>query len=263
MSDAAPDPRADPPPAFVQAKPLQRNPASGPLWAQLRQALIDYIAAEALRAHTRLPSEPELCDLFSVSRTVVREALNQLVNEGQVYRIQGRGTFVAGGREDHDFVGTTVGFSSDFRGTDRHIVRQVLNQTLRPATAREAKFMRIAIDAPIVAIERLLVVDRLPRLWVSTAILPAASPSLETIALENRSLYETLRRQYGIVFKHAERWIEAINADETIAELLQVELGEALVKIESISFDQNDVPVEYYVAYQRTDKSRLHFRIRS
>ena len=229
--------RNEPAPAFVQAKPLQRSAESGPLWAQLREALIDYIADEGLRAHTRLPSEPELCDLFSVSRTVVREALNQLVVEGQVYRIQGKGTFVAGGREDHDFVGTTIGFSSDFRGTDRHISRQVLDQKLRPATA-------------------------LPRLWVSTAILPVAAPSLETIALENRSLYETLRRQYGIIFKHAERWIEAIRADEAIADLLHVEPGEALVKIESISFDQDDLPVEYYVAYQRTDKSRLHFRIK-
>lgn len=254
--------RNEPAPAFVQAKPLQRSAESGSLWAQLREALIDYIADEGLLAHTRLPSEPELCDLFSVSRTVVREALNQLVVEGQVYRIQGKGTFVAGGREDHDFVGTTIGFSSDFRGTDRHISRHVLDQKLRPATAREAKFMRIAIDAPIVAIERLLVVDRLPRLWVSTAILPVAAPSLETIALENRSLYETLRRQYGIIFKHAERWIEAVKADEAIADLLHVAPGEALVKIESISFDQDDLPVEYYVAYQRTDKSRLHFRIK-
>lgn len=255
--------RASPSDNASELVPLDRAAERGPLWAQVREALLDFMASHSLRAHTRLPSEPELCELFSVSRTVVREALNQLVVEGQVYRIQGKGTFVAGAREDQDFVGTTVGFSSDFRGTNRQIVRKVLSQQLRAATAREAKFLRIAIDQPIVAIERLLTVDRTPRLWVATAILPAVAPSLETIPLENRSLYETLRRQYGIIFANAERWIEAINAEADIAAILQVEAGEALAKIESISFDQNEVPVEYYVAYQRTDKSRLHFRIRS
>ena len=254
---------ASPSETIETLSPLHREEGHGPLWSQLRAALIDFIMESGLKADDLLPSETELCRRFAVSRTVVREALNQLVVEGHVYRIQGKGTFVANGREDQDFLGTTVGFSSDFSTGNRQIYRKILKQGLRPATAREAKFMRIAIDDPVVELERLLVVDKVPRFWVSTALLPSAVPSMETVSMENKSLYETLRRQYGIVFSSAERWIEAFNADREAARMLDVPIGEALVRIESLSLDQSGLPVEYYTAIQRTDQSRLHFRIRS
>jgi len=244
------------------AAPLVRAPERGPLWAQLKSSLLDFIAGNDLAPHSRLPSEADLCARFSVSRTVVREALNQLVIEGHVYRIQGKGSFVSPPREDQDFVGTTVGFTSDFIGKNRQLTRRVLAQSLREATPREAKFLRLRPGEPVVGIDRLLSVDRVPRLLVHTAILASAAPSLETTPLENRSLYETLRRQYGIVFRHAERWLEAINADEALAQMLAIEAGAAVLKIESVSFGHDDTPLEYYVAYHRTDQSRLHFRVR-
>lgn len=68
-----------------------------PKHAQLRAILLDQIET-AWEPHTATPSERELMAQFGVSRATVREAIRQLVEEGKLYRVHGKGTFVAGER---------------------------------------------------------------------------------------------------------------------------------------------------------------------
>ncbi len=241
---------------------LVRDPElrTAPLWAQLRNHLLETI--RAMQPHDRLPSEGELCTRFAVSRTVVREALNQLVVERQVYKLQGKGTFVADRREQQDYIDSNFGFSSDFIGKDRTVTRRVLTQGLRPASAREAKFLRIETGEDVIGLDRVLSVDGAPRLLVRTAVRRELTPGLDTLPMENRSLYETMRRQYGVVLRRSERWIEALNVGPEEARLLDVEPGTAVIFLESCSYGERDAPVEYYTGYHRTDEARLHFVVK-
>ena len=84
--------------------------ADAPLWLQLRLHLKRQIEDGVLSPGEQLPSEAELCERFSVSRTVVREALGQLVVDGRIYKIKGKGAFVSKRKSDEEFVGTTMGF---------------------------------------------------------------------------------------------------------------------------------------------------------
>src|ERR1700724_1514653 len=65
-----------------------------PLYYQLKEVLRQQIKAGHLAPHTAIPSEPELVSRYHVSRATVRQALNELVNEGLLYRQHGKGTFV-------------------------------------------------------------------------------------------------------------------------------------------------------------------------
>ena len=240
-----------------------RAPRGRPLWAQLRQSLIDRISGGGLGPHARLPSEAELCAEFGVSRTVVREALNQLVVERRVYKIQGKGSFVADAREDQDFVGSTTSFSGDFVGKSHVVSRRVLSQRLRPASEREARMLRLdPSESRIVELDRLLTIDRTPRMLVYTVLRPSVVPGMENLPMHNKPLYDTLRRQYGIVFDKAERWIEATSAPREVADLLEIPPGAPILRIESLSSTPGGAMVEYYTAYHRSDQARLHFTIR-
>src|ERR1700680_2301875 len=74
-------------PILERSKPL-------PLYYQLKEVLKQQIRAGHLAPHTAIPSEPELVSNYQVSRATVRQALTELVHEGLLYRLHGKGTFV-------------------------------------------------------------------------------------------------------------------------------------------------------------------------
>ncbi len=65
-----------------------------PLYLQLTDALLKQIV-DVYQADDKLPTEMELCDEYAVSRTTVRLAMSELERRGSIYRIQGKGSFVA------------------------------------------------------------------------------------------------------------------------------------------------------------------------
>ncbi|MEI4472955.1 GntR family transcriptional regulator [Frigidibacter sp. MR17.24] len=243
-------------------KPTRRE-VSAPLWAQVKASLTALIQQDGLQEHARLPSEAELCERFNVSRTVVREAMSQMVHERLIYRLQGKGAFVAGRRDEQDFVGTTIGFSGELAERRKAVTRRVLRQEVALPTPRIAKLMRISEDTALVCIDRVLSVEGHPRMIVRWAMLEALVPGLQDVTMENRSLYDTVGRQYGVRLAKADRWIEAVSIPADEAALLEVAPGTSVLGIESVAQNPAGQIVEYYTARYLTDHSRLHFTVSS
>lgn len=232
--------------------------ADAPLWLQLRLHLKRQIEDGVLSPGEQLPSEAELCERFSVSRTVVREALGQLVVDGRIYKIKGKGAFVSKRKSDEEFVGTTMGFWEEMSGKGSQVQTKVLAQDLAEARERERAALRLDERSLVVRLRRLYVVDRTPTILVGTALPAVLVPGLERANLHNRSLYETVRQRYGLVPFRAERWIEAAVPDHEEAALLGIPAAAPVLGIESIAWLQGGLPMEYYYALHRTDETRLH-----
>jgi GntR family transcriptional regulator len=65
-----------------------------PLYRQVVTILRGQIADGHLRPGDKLPSEPELCEMYSVSRATIRQAMNELDRDGLIERAAGKGTFL-------------------------------------------------------------------------------------------------------------------------------------------------------------------------
>lgn len=233
-----------------------------PLWQQLAAAIDSDIQSKLLRPDQALPSENELIDRLGVSRTVVREALANLVRSGRIYKIRARGSFVAPEQPELRFLGSTLGSSDDLLATGQAVTTRTLEQREGTATADEALSLRIPEGVAVVRLRRLRSVNEVPWLLVETTLPLSLFPGVAKANLENRSLYEHLRRHYGVRPSGADRWLSARLPTEEEAGLLRVASADPVLGIESVAWGDDKMPFEYYRAVHRSGSSRFYVGIR-
>ena len=242
---------------LVREGQLSRE-SKDPLWLQLATVLQRAISDGLLVPDQALPSEAELIDMFAVSRTVVRDALAELVRRGVIYKIRAKGSFVSPPAADLRFIGSTEGSSADLAAAGRSSTTRILVQELGRADQHEADALEIPPGSDVIRLRRQRLVDSTAWMLVDTTLPRAMFPGVARANLENRSLYEHLRRHYGVSPTGADRWIQAVLPEPADAELLDLEPGVPVLRIESVAWTADKVPFEYYCALHRTDKSRFY-----
>ena len=240
-------------------KKLVRQPGR-PLWRQLRDDLYQRIMSGEFPSNAKLPIEQDLCNSYGVSRTAVREALGDLVADRIIYRVQGSGAYVSPRKEETN-IGTTAGFSCENIAKGQRLTSDILEQIVTVPSDVEQKMLELANGEMVVRTKRILFSNAVPRILVLSAIPVKLAPGLETASLKDKSLYDVIRRRYGLIPKKAERWMDAVAADTKQAKHLDVAVGHPLLAIESQVFLESGEPVEYYKAMHRSDEFRLHMTV--
>jgi GntR family transcriptional regulator len=190
-----------------------------PLHAQLRQAILDAIDAGEWLPESRIASENELCARFGVSRTTARRAIADLVHEGVLVTVGGKGTFVAD-RPLRQELRPLVGFQDDLRAQNIEVRSVLLDLSRVEAPPELAADLEIGDFSPVVRLRRLRLADDQP-LAVQTSFLPEhLCPGLLRLDFEGRSLYRTLRDDYGLNLVDGSTVIQAALAEPEEAELL-------------------------------------------
>lgn len=82
---------------------------ASPKYIQLRDILLRYLEEEQYTADQKIPTEDELITRFQVSRVTVRKALQVLVDDGVIYKVQGSGSFFSGKIPDIPGVSYLIG----------------------------------------------------------------------------------------------------------------------------------------------------------
>lgn len=232
-----------------------------PYYYQLERILIEEIEAGRFEPGDRLPGEHDLCETFDVSRTVVRQALSGLENEGWVTRRKGRGTFVAPRKVSESLFQSLTGLFEDvtFRGgTLRSEVRKLEGV---PAPASVAAELDLEEGTQIIVLDRLRFVDGVP--WVvATSYLPYdLCPRLLDEDMEEQSLYAVLEEGCGVRISHGSRSVEAVAASAEDAGALGLGERDPILLLRSTSYGENGRPVEHFVARHRGDLSRFEVNL--
>ncbi len=214
-----------------------------PLYQQVEQELLRQIRHDLLKPGDKLPSESELSRQFNVSRITARRAINNLVQQGYVYSLQGKGTFVAQTRIRE--LSGFRSFSEDIRARGMTPSSRLLQiRRIQPKASLRAE-LNLPAGIAVYRLERIRLVNGEP-LAYEDAYLPAnLCPGLEQFDFEKRSLFEVLRSEYNLHPTWADAELEAAAADETLAAHLAIRPGEPVLIALLHSYTETMTIIEY------------------
>lgn len=220
----------------------------------IKQEIIRKIEAKEYRPNQVIPSEHELCCSYGVSRITVRKAIDELVFEGLLYRIKGKGSFV----RDH----TSEGLSKIYSFTEAIIhqgktpSKKLLSLTVEKAKDEVRRRMNLEEQEEVYIIKSLYFADGKPY-CINTSILPRKLfPKLEVFDFNNNSLYEVLKSFYHLSFTKASQVLNATLGSQEIYDYLGTDERQPLLKINAESFclyHDNETVFEIYESYILTD----------
>jgi GntR family transcriptional regulator len=232
-----------------------------PYYVQLMRLLGGKIANGELSPGAQLPGEPELCNLYGISRTVVRQALGEMEQQNLIVRRKGKGTFVAAPKVNESLAQKLTGFYRDMVERGYRVTTEVLHHRVAPANGKVAEYLQVELDSPVIDIRRLRFINDEPIQLVTSYLPYALCPRLAEVDLTQRSLYDVLENECGLIIARGRRFIEAVAANDSEAKLLRIERGAPLVMLDSVSLLEDGRPVEYYHAVHRGDRSRFEVEL--
>lgn len=236
---------------------LPRRLPRGAKGQALREILEALVAS--LPPGSPLPSERLLAERYGLARMTVRTEVDRLVAEGAIYRLHGRGTFVAEPRVAQ--AGLFSSFTEDMRARGMKPGSIVRSQEVIEATALLASRLEIAPHAPVALIERVRTADGTP-MALERAHVPADRfPGVEEADFANGSLFEVLGR-YGVELRDAEQRVVAVAIRAAEAELLDVNEGDPGLLFHTVARDAGGTPAYYATSLYRGDRYEIELRQR-
>jgi GntR family transcriptional regulator len=236
---------------------LADTPVPVPKYHRVKEAVLARIADGTWPPGSLLPAEPDLCRQFGVSRITVRKAISDLVHEGKIQTVQGKGTFVATPKVGERFVQRAFGIYEDMERRGMRLTTEVLRQEVIPATADVATRLGLRSGEPVHILVRLRSIEGEKILLSTTYIPQALCPGLADEDLSAGSLFRLLRRRYGLKIGRGERSLEAVAADQWEARMLDLALASPLLRLDSAAYLPDGRPFEYSQTLQRGDRARV------
>jgi len=235
----------------ISFRPITRS-SSIPLYVQVRDVLLEEIESGHLPEGTLLPSEPELCKLFDISRSSLRQAIQELANQGLLKRSRGKGTFIASCSPKMSLP-LMRGLTEAMQAIGANVTSIVQKNAIEEATEEVAKNLQCPQGTQVLHIDRLRLVNDLPLRFDELYIIYRLCPGLENMDL-NQSLRELLRRKFHLRVSGGIYKIKAILANEHQANSLLVQVGDPLLLAEGLDRDQHGYPFIDTTSIYRCDR---------
>lgn len=223
-----------------------------PVYLQMRELIRSRIAEGIYQPGGSIPSENELAAEFEINRLTVRSAVDILVKEGLLKRVQGKGVDVTGGKIEQD-VGELKGFTSTLQESRRKSGKKILARKVRPAGVKYASIFGIDPGDPVYYIRRLCSADGEPVSLEEIYIPQAAAPRLDGVDLSVFSLREAFQL-LNVELKSGFQTLDITRIGTQEARILDTEDNRNVFLVRYTSTNSRDQVVEYGKCYIRGDK---------
>jgi GntR family transcriptional regulator len=231
-----------------------------PLYNQIKDLLRTRILQGTYSPHSRMPSENELSNHFSVSRITVRQALNDLQKEGLIFTIHGKGTFVAKPKAFQN-VSTLRGLAESMSQLGYEVINQLISFKFMVADSIVAQRLQLLGGSKVAEIKRVRLINREPVSLEVTYLPQNLGEQLKRADLVTRDIFLILENDCGIALGHADLAIDAVLAESELTKALTVEEGSPIMRIERLTYSTDGAPLDFEYLYYRGDAFQYRLRI--
>ena len=231
-----------------------------PLYAQIREILRSRVLDGSYQPHQQMPSESEMMAAFNVSRITVRQALGDLQNEGLIFRIHGKGTFVSKPKAFQD-LGRLQGFGEAMRQMGYETFARVVSLRQVMPTPQVQERLQLPKRAKVTELQRVRFLNREPISLDVTYLPTSIGARLAKEDLATRDVFVILENDYGLSLGHADLQIGSTLADENLARHLRVQEGSPVLVIERTTHTSDGTPIDYEHLHYRGDAFQYKVRV--
>ena len=212
-----------------------------PLHIQLK----DFIKNEIVEGNfvEKIPSERELMERFSVSRSTVRESVNHLVQEGVLQKIHGKGTFITTNKALHDWLNTLNSFTET-------VVQMGMKpgaKLLSAETVRDFDYgNKVLHQSELFMIARLRTANQIPIAIERHYYTPQLGQEIARYNLDEATIYDLIENELNIAIVEAEQTIRCRAISQEDAAYLQLRPHMNVLYVERVLLGRNGQVIEYY-----------------
>ena len=231
-----------------------------PLYIQLMNILIHKIE-HSMQEDDKLDSERDICLRSDVSRTTVRQALDELEKRKYIYKVQGKGNFVSPKIAALDLTNVSS-FTDQMKKLDKIPSSKLLAFEIIEPDHKIINKLNLKINSLVFKIIRLRLADDIPHMYEITYLPYDKFEGLTRELLTENSMYNVLENKFNIKISSADEILESILINKIESIYLNVPQGNPGLKIERISYE-NNIIVEYTVSIARADKFKYKVHLKS
>lgn len=229
------------------------RPIKQPLYDQLVDVLKLKIETE-LEPHELLPSERELVAVYGLSRTTVRQALQELEKLGYIYKTHGKGTYVSDLDKRATNLSDSYSFTEQMLSMGKKPETRVLSFEKVEASKFFAKHLQVTIGTPLLKIKRLRLADGEPMMLERTYLPFQLFSSLTADMVESKPLYDIVAQDYKQVIKmaHEEFFASIVRFNE--ADILDIPKESPVLHLTRTTYNAKNQIIEFTLSVARADQ---------
>jgi GntR family transcriptional regulator len=228
-----------------------------PLYYQLKEILLENIESGNWKPEYMIPSEIQLQQEYNISRNTVKKALDELVQEGMLNRIQGKGTFVSAPKIEQS-LSSFYSFSKVMESRGLNPKDIILSLVENEAKLGVSKKLQLSENNQVYELQRLRCSGDEPIILETSYIPKHLFPNLSVKMLDKNSLYDVMQKDYGIYVTKAKEVFEPVLIRSHESMILQVGEGNPALFLERIAYDNQGVAVEFCRSLIRGDRCRFY-----
>lgn len=224
-----------------------------PKYYQVKQWMLERITLGEWKVDSEIPSEHQLCATLGVSRGTLRRAVDDLVRQGLLVRMQGKSTSVSKPKIPI----FSKGFRADIQGTG-HSPNSVIESFCLQSAAPEIRhLLSIRRQDPVYELRRIILADAEPVILETVHIPEPYGRHLTEESLLTTSLLNLIPRECDLILKKAIESYEPVQLTDDQAKLLHVNPGELAILDQAITYDVSNIPIFLSRALIRRDRARI------